>query len=111
MDMSSALLSCTTAEVFFSADYGILPHYAQMDLNKKSGAMYQTLISFNIDAQGIRKTKNENPPTQENRSHQLTCTGRSAHGWQIGRHWLAGNAYFPFSFFVFLNPWASIVKF
>ena len=40
-------------------------HYVQTDLNKKSGAMHQTLISFNIDAQGFRKTKNENPLTQE----------------------------------------------
>ena len=44
---------------------GSLSHYAQMDLNKKSGAMYQNLIAFNIDAQGLRKTKNENHPTQE----------------------------------------------
>ena len=38
-------------------------HYAKTDLNKKSGAMHPTLISFNVDAQGFRKTKNENPPT------------------------------------------------
>ena len=30
-----------------------------------------------------------------NRSYQLTSAGRSAHGWLIGRHWLAGNSYFP----------------
>ena len=30
-----------------------------------------------------------------NRSYQLTSAGRSAHGWQIGRHWLAGNSHFP----------------
>ena len=29
-----------------------------------------------------------------NKSYQLTSAGRSAHGWQIGRHWLAGNSYF-----------------
>ena len=40
-------------------------HYAKTDLNKKSGALNQTLIIFNIDAQGFRKTKNENPPMQE----------------------------------------------
>ena len=28
-----------------------------------------------------------------NRSYQLTSAGQSAHGWQIGRHWLAGNSY------------------
>ena len=42
-----------------------LTHHGQTDLNKKSGTMHQTLISFNIDAQGFRKTKNENPPTWE----------------------------------------------
>ena len=41
------------------------PHNTQTDLNKKSGELHQTLISFNIDAQGFRKTKNENPQTQE----------------------------------------------
>ena len=41
------------------------PHYAKTDLNKKSGTMHQTLISFNTDAQGFRKTKNENLPTRE----------------------------------------------
>ena len=42
-------------------------HHAKTDLNKKSGALHQTLIFFNIDAQGFRKAKNENPPTQEMR--------------------------------------------
>ena len=36
---------------FLSADS---PHHTQTDLNKKSGAMHQNLISFNIDAQGFR---------------------------------------------------------
>ena len=40
-----------------------MAHHAKTDLNKKSGTMHQTLIFFNIDAQGFRKTKNENPPT------------------------------------------------
>ena len=31
---------------------------------------------------------------QGNRSYQLTGAGQSAHGWQLGRHWLAGNSYF-----------------
>ena len=48
-----------------------------------------------------------------NGSYQLTSAGRSAHGWQIGRHRLAGNSYFQrwriFIYF-FLNPWASILK-
>ena len=29
-----------------------------------------------------------------NRIYQLTSAGRSAHGWQISRHWLAGNSHF-----------------
>ena len=29
------------------------------------------------------------------RSYQLTSAGRSAIHGQIGRHWLAGNSYFP----------------
>ena len=41
-----------------------VPHYAKTDLDKKSGAMHQALIYFNIDAQRFRK-KNENPPTRE----------------------------------------------
>ena len=40
-------------------------HHAKTDLNKKSGAIHQDLIFFNIDAQGFRKTKNENPQTRE----------------------------------------------
>ena len=30
-----------------------------------------------------------------NGSYQLTSAGRSANHGQIGRHWLAGNSYFP----------------
>ena len=30
-----------------------------------------------------------------NKTYQLTSAGPSAHGWQIGWHWLAGNFYFP----------------
>ena len=30
-----------------------------------------------------------------NKSYQLTSAGQSAHGWQIGQLWLAGNSYFP----------------
>ena len=28
------------------------------------------------------------------KSYQLTSAGQSAHGWQIGWHWLAGNSCF-----------------
>ena len=37
-------------------------HHAKTDLNKKSGAMHQNLISFDMAAQRFRKTnKTENP--------------------------------------------------
>ena len=38
---------------------------AKLDLNKKSFPKQKTIQNFTIDAQGFRKTKNENPPTQE----------------------------------------------
>ena len=37
----------------------------KIDLNKKLDPKQKTLQTFNIDAQGFRKTKNENPLTQE----------------------------------------------
>ena len=37
----------------------------KIDLNKKSLPKQKTIQKFTIDAQGIRRTKNENPPTQE----------------------------------------------
>ena len=38
---------------------------AKLDLNKKSFPMQKTIQNFTIDAQGFRKSKNENPPTLE----------------------------------------------
>ena len=38
---------------------------AKIDLNQKSLPKQKTIQSFTIDAQGFRKTKNENPPMQE----------------------------------------------
>ena len=38
---------------------------AKVDLNKKSFPKQKTIQNFTIDAQGFRKTKNENPPTWE----------------------------------------------
>ena len=43
-------------------------HTAQpvkIDLNKKLDPKQKTIQIFNIDDQGFRKTKNENPPTRE----------------------------------------------
>ena len=42
---------------------GKTPQPAKIDLNKKSLAKQKTIQNFTIDAQGFRKTKNENPPT------------------------------------------------
>ena len=36
---------------------------AKLDLNKNSFPKQKTIQNFPIDAQGFRKTKNENPPT------------------------------------------------
>ena len=38
---------------------------AKVGLNKKSFPKQKTIQNFTIDAQGFRKTKNENPPTWE----------------------------------------------
>ena len=38
---------------------------AKLDLNKKSFPKQKTIQNFTIDAQGFRKTKNENPSTWE----------------------------------------------
>ena len=42
-----------------------LTHPAKIDLNKKLLPKQNTNRSFNIDAQGFRKTRNENPPKRE----------------------------------------------
>ena len=41
------------------------PQPAKLDLNKKSLTKQKTIQNFTIDARGFRKTRNENPPTQE----------------------------------------------
>ena len=38
---------------------------AKIDLNKKSFPKQKTIQNFTIDAQGFRKTKNENPSMRE----------------------------------------------
>ena len=38
---------------------------AKLDLNKKYFPKQKTIQNFTIDAQGFRKTENENPPTWE----------------------------------------------
>ena len=50
----------------FGAFYpGMSTQPAKLDLNKKSLPRQKTIQNFTIDAQGFRKTKNENPPTWE----------------------------------------------
>ena len=44
--------------------YGVA-HPAKMYLNKKWLPKQKTIQNFNIDAQGFRETRNENPPTWE----------------------------------------------
>ena len=44
---------------------GFRTHPAKMDLNKKWLPKQKTIQNFNIDAQGFRKARNENPPTWE----------------------------------------------
>ena len=41
------------------------PKPAKIDLDKKSFPKQKTTQNFTSDAQGFRKTKNENPPTWE----------------------------------------------
>ena len=45
--------------------FDIVAQPAKVDLNKKSFPKQKTIQNFTIDAQGFRKTKNENPPTSE----------------------------------------------
>ena len=44
---------------------GTIKQPAKVDLNKKSFPKQKTIQNFTIDAQGFRKTRNENPPTWE----------------------------------------------
>ena len=51
--------------IFVGYFTGVKPQPATLDLNKKSFPKQKTIQNFTIDAQGFRKTKNENPPTWE----------------------------------------------
>ena len=42
-----------------------IAHPAKIDLNKKWLPKQKTIQTFNIDAQGFRKIRNENHPTRE----------------------------------------------
>ena len=56
---------CTATDAAAAGRHGPLPQPAKVDLNKKSFPKQKTIQNFTIDAQGFRKTKNENPPTWE----------------------------------------------
>ena len=56
-------ISCTIKKHRKTND--ALSQPVKIDLNKKSFPKQKTIQNFNIDAQGFRKTKNENPPTWE----------------------------------------------
>ena len=43
----------------------IVAHPAKIDLDKKWLPKQKTIQNFNIDAQGFRKTRNENSPMRE----------------------------------------------
>ena len=78
--------------------------------NKKSLPKQKTIQDFNIDAQGFRKTRNENLPMQE-----IGVTSYLMPADLSTMSWLAGNDQLVtpfscmggFSFLVFLNPWAN----
>ena len=91
-----------------------ITHPAKIDLNKKQLPKPKTIQNFNIDAQRFRKTRIENPPTPEIGvtsqpvPANLPLVGRSSGMVQLVTPiYRVGG----FSFLVFLNPWASILKF
>ena len=53
-------LTCFDFHRFFAQTQPV-----KLDLNKKLGPKQKTIQAFNIDAQGFRKTRNENPLTWE----------------------------------------------
>ena len=57
-------IAWSMAAIYWEAQ-GEIPQPAITDLNTKSFLKQKTIQNFTIDAQWFRKTKNENPPTQE----------------------------------------------
>ena len=49
----------------YKINYHVAAQPVKLDLNKKSLPKQKNIQNFTIDAQGFRKTKNENPPTWE----------------------------------------------
>ena len=69
------------------------PQPAKVDLNKKSFPKQKTIQNFTIDAQGFRRTKNENPPTWEmGVTSQPVPADLPTWANRPAVHWLAGNS-------------------
>ena len=49
----------------YHTSYHDMAHPAKIDLNKKWLPKQKTIQNFNIDAQGFRKKRNENPGIRE----------------------------------------------
>ena len=54
-----------SSTIFFNSSSAHCAHPVKTDLNKKLDTKEKTIQSFNIDAQGFRKTGKENPSTWE----------------------------------------------
>ena len=63
--LPSQNIYCGIQNIFHQLRPCYLPQPVKLDLNKKSLPKQKTIQNFTIDAQGFRKTKNENPPTWE----------------------------------------------
>ena len=57
--LSNSLISVTFIDL--ATEIGTQP--VKLDLNKKLDPKQKTIETFNIDAQGFRKTRNDNPLT------------------------------------------------
>ena len=64
------------------------------DLDKKLDPKQKTLQTWIFMHKGL-KNKEWKSSNMGNRSYQPTSAGWSANHRQIGRHWFAGNSYFP----------------
>ena len=69
-------------------------HPAKIDLDKKWLLKQKIIQNFNIDAQGFRKTRNENSPTREIGVTSKPVLADLPLVGQVGWHGIAGNSYF-----------------
>ena len=67
-----------------------ISQHVKVDLNKKLDPKQKIIQTFNIDAQGFRKTKNEKSSDMGNKTYQLTSTASLPMvGRLAGTGWLA----------------------